>query len=284
MHCCCCFPYFHLYFLHSPFVLFLLRQINCLGRCCCVRQHGSSFWVRQHFKFWPAKKALAIFYVERSTFYESVGPPSRCDSGAPFCRLHRWRDSRIAPFFVARHFILLYRIRNLFSFGFSRLFFNFYLVSLEQVGPIPFWGWPDEKWRLAVFLCVDAVLWGVSLLFFLHLSINKWIKIEIEYVMLIRLSCAAADFRFHSNCCEWIEFEMLHHWTTRPAKSINPMRNISTATHWMLKLNSEHKSVKLNSYIVVFGIHFELFNSPGNLCQLICQHTTHGKQNPMQFE
>lgn len=48
--------------------------------------------------------------------------------------------------------------------------------------------------------------------------------------MLIHLSCAAADSRFHihSDWSEWIEFEMLHHWTTRAAKAINPVRNIST--------------------------------------------------------
>lgn len=79
LFCCCCF-----YFILISCILllccffFLLRQINCPGRCCSCAP--TRFWDFEcsHISWSaPAKKALAIFYVEWSTFYESVRPKSR---------------------------------------------------------------------------------------------------------------------------------------------------------------------------------------------------------------
>lgn len=67
-------------------------------------------------------------------------------------------------YFFCCHFILLYRIRYLFSFGFSLLFFNFYLVSLEQVGPISFRvGWMKSGVWLSFYvstLCSEVFLFS----------------------------------------------------------------------------------------------------------------------------
>lgn len=162
-----------------------------------------------------------------------------------FWRLHRWRDSRIATSFVA---ILFYYIGFVICFRsvFLCCFSTFISCHWSRLGPFHF---GLAGWKVAsgcLFMCRRC---AVRCSFF-HFSANKWIKIEIEYVMLIRLSCAAADSRFHSNCCEWIEFEMLHHWTTRAAKSINPRCEIILQQHtgcwrWTQKREAEllHRGV-----------------------------------------
>lgn len=103
--------------------------------------------------------------------------------------------------------------------------------------------------------------------------------------MLIHLSCAAADSRFHihSDWSEWIEFEMLHHWTTRAAKAINPVRNISTQHTGCWIQQREVKLLDGGVWNFIRTIQFTREPMPTHLPTFTSTHT-HGKQMPMRFE
>lgn len=105
--------------------------------------------------------------------------------------------------------------------------------------------------------------------------------------MHIHLSCAAADFRFHSNWSEWIEFEMLHHWTTGAAKAINNMRNISTQHTgcWMQKRAAKLLDRGVSNSFRTIQISREPM--PTHLPTYTWSlhiHTYMDEKNPMRFE
>lgn len=125
-----------IYFLHSSFVLFLLRQINCSGRCYVCAPARFMILSTAILRLLDQRKRRWRYFMWNEVLFTSqLEPPSRLWVTIRTIASLTGLGIVFSLSFFGCHFILyIYRICYLFSFGLSRLFSTF--ISCH-------WSWLD---------------------------------------------------------------------------------------------------------------------------------------------